>query len=477
MANAETKEQRVILRIPRILLICGRYFVWHRLTKNRKAGFGRRLRLACEELGPVFIKFGQILSTRYELLSKADCDELSGLLDDVPPMPEAVMRNIFIQDFGKAPEEIFLEFNPIPIASASIAQVYKAKIGTGESVAVKVRRPNIQKTIKSDLAIIRFVLKFAQLFSGDLRHIRMDVVVGQIEDWMFQETDFRREAENLRTVKNYKNRMQNKSNPYASVIVVPELHEGYSSENVVTMQFIEGVPMNKLELIKDNPNYDPITSMRSFMNAVLYDWMHESDFYFHGDPHPANVLILPNGKLGLLDYGLLGHFEGRNCQETKDLFLAVYAKNTKEAVRVGLRMCNVDIRFADVIRKDVENYIETAEFAGLGFWFTGFLKIFIKNKLPLPYQLVLFARMHALMENLTHLVMPGATTIEMIGEELERGLRKRVLDNILNTRLFPVVYALTEKLKDAPELAVGLIDRYFDDPLQAIKDFREAIRV
>ena len=97
--------------------------------------------------------------------------------------------------------------------------------------------------------------------------------------------------------------------------------------------------------------------------------------------------------------------------------------------------------------------------------------------MPLPYQLVLFARMNALMENLAHIVMPGATTIEMIGEELERGLRKRVLDNVLNARLFPVVYALTEKLKNTPELAAGLIDKYFEDPLQAIKDFREAIRV
>ena len=438
---------------------------------------GRRLRLSCEELGPVFIKFGQILSTRYELLSKEDCDELSGLLDDVPPMSEEAMRNIFVSDFGESPEKIFSEFDSTPIASASIAQVYKARLNTGESVAVKVRRPNIQKTIKSDLAIVKFILKFAQLFSGELRHIQIDVVVSQIEGWMFEETDFKKEAENLRTVKKYVERLQSGKNPYAHAIIIPGLYEEFLSENIITMDFIDGVPMNKLEVVKDNPDYDPVSSMKKFMNAVLYDWMHESDFYFHGDPHPANVLILPNGRLALLDYGLLGHFDGRDCAETKDFILAVYAGNVQESVKVAVRMCRAESGFKDVIRKDVEDYLEQTEFAGLGFWFTGFIKIFIKHRMPLPYQLVLFARMNALMENLAHIVMPGATTIEMIGEELERGLRKRVSDNVLNARLFPVVYALTEKLKNTPELAAGLIDKYFDDPLQAIKDFREAIRV
>lgn len=477
MTNGATREQGTALRIPRVLLVCGKYFVWHKLTPNRKAILGRRIRLACEELGPVFIKFGQLLSTRYELISKEDSTELAGLLDKVPPIPEETVREIFLADFKKYPEELFVEFNAQPIASASIAQVYKAKLKTGEDVAVKIRRPNIQRTIKSDLAMIKSLLRLTKLFSRSLRQVRMDVVVSQIEDWMFQETDFRREAENLRTVKKYVRRMKGGKNPYAHAIVVPDIHEEFLSENVITMDFIDGVPMNKLELIKNDPAYDAVSSMRRFMNAVLYDWMHESDFYFHGDPHPANVLLLSNGRLALLDYGLLGHFEGRDCEETKDFILAVYSGNVEESIRVAVRMCRADARFKGLIRNDVEDYLEQTEFAGLGFWFVGFIKIFIKHKMPLPYQLVLFARMNALMENLAHLVMPGATTIEMIGEELERGLRKRILDNLLNTRLFPAVYALTEKLKTAPELAAKLIDRYFDNPLQAVRDFREALRV
>lgn len=470
-------EQSVIFRLPKILFVCGKYFVWHKFTKNRKAILGLRIRLACEELGPVFIKFGQLLSTRYELISREDSEELGALLDKVSPMPEETMRRIFLSDFKKAPEEIFAKFDKTPIASASIAQVYVAYIKNGEKVAVKIRRPNIHKTIKSDLAIIKFITKLAQLFSSDLRHVKIDVVIAQIEDWMFKETDFSLEAENLLTVKDYVRRMKAGKNPYAHAIVTPKFHPEYSSANVITMEFIEGVPMNKLEAIKGNKEYDPVSSMRSFMNGVLYDWMHESDFYFHGDPHPANVLILPNGKLGLLDYGLLGHFEGKDCQETKDLFLAVYAQNTEEAVKVALKMCGADLKYRSVIREDVKNYIEQAEFTGLGFWFTGFVKIFVKHRMPLPYQLVLFARMHALMENLAHIVMPGATTVEMIGEELERGLRKRILDNILNVKLFPVIYAISEKIKNSPDQAAKLVDRYFDNPMQLVKDFKEAIRV
>jgi len=127
-----------------------KYLVLYKLTRHRNKTLGTRLRLACEELGFVFIKIGQILSTRYELLSREDCTELQKLLDSVPPIPYEQVEKIFLEDFKVTPETIFQNWNPIPIASASVAQVYKAHTLKYGDVAVKVRRPDIEKNIRSD---------------------------------------------------------------------------------------------------------------------------------------------------------------------------------------------------------------------------------------------------------------------------------------------------------------------------------------
>jgi len=471
-------QTNVLSRTLSIIRVSAKYFLFYKLNRYSNESLGRRLRLACEELGPVFVKIGQTLSTRYELLSKEDCEELSGLLDNVAPLPEEVVRYIFWFDFGKTPEQLFKYFDGRPIASASIAQVYKAQLHTGEWVAVKVRRPNIQTTIHSDLAILKVLGNIAQIFSSDLRRINLRIVLKQIEGWLFQETDFRQEAKNIHTIYSaFREAVDRGENKHIDKIVIPNVYNNYCSKNIVTMDFIEGVSMSKLESIKDNPEYDPLASVSSFLNSFMYTWLNESYLYFHGDPHPANILILKNGKLAILDFGLVGFMDKKDCEETRNLLIAVYSKNLEGAIEAALQMCNADQKFADRIRSDVKAYLLKTEYSGFAFWFVGFIRIFIKHKLPLPYQLVMMGRVQALLENLLHKVAPNATTLDVFGKELKRGLQGKIIDNILSTDLFPVAYALSEKLKKSPEMVAGLIDKYFDDPLQAVRDLREAMTV
>ncbi len=445
---------------------------------NRHDTLGVRLRLACQELGLVFIKIGQILSTRYELLSQEDCKELQKLLDIVDPFPYEKVKEIFLKDFNALPESIFMGWNPIPLASASIAQVYKAYLPGHGEVAVKVKRPDIEKNVTTDLKILKRLGKIAQIFSADLRHIKLDEVFSQIESWLLAEVDFKNEAKNLnQTVTSYYEKMRKTIGECVDTIVFPKIYPDFCSNQIITMEFIEGVPVREFKKIENNPRYDAQKSLKSSMGAIMRMWINGDEFVFHGDPHPSNLLILPNGKMAFLDLGLLGCLNKRDTKETRDLLLAVYAQDVDATILRSLKMCGVPHeKYASKIKEDIKKYLETTKNSPMGFWFTGLAKVLIKNRIPFPYQIVLIGRMQAIIEGLFETVTPGITTVEVFGDELKRGLRKQILNNLLEVDFGSVIYALSEQVKKSPKLIAGVIDTYFNNPVQAIKDIKKILQ-
>ncbi len=462
----------------KMAMIGAKYFLFYKITAHRKESLGKRIRLACEDLGLVFIKLGQVLSTRYDLLERKDCEELQKLLDEVPLMSNEVVRQIFISDFGKLPEELYVEFNPVPIAAASIAQVYKAKLADGRAVAIKVRRPHIDSAIISDLTIFHKLAKIAECFSVDLRHINLQKILRQLESWLLAEVNLKNELKNLKAVNDYYHkRISERDGDIARLLVFPEPYPDLSSENILVMSFIEGVSLRQFKSVENNPEYDVRASLESLLRAVLRAWIGQDELFFHGDPHPSNLIILPGGKIGLLDFGLLGHFDAKDIQETRDLFLAVYSRNVVSATAIALTMCRAPGKLnTPELREDIRIYIEETRFAGLGFWFMGFIHIFVKHRIPMPYQLVLFGRCQTILEGVFETVLPGTPALEILGEELERGMRQRILKNITSTNIVPILYALSEKVHKSPEHVAELIDKYCDDPLQIVRDLREAVR-
>lgn len=455
-----------------------KYLVFYKFTRYQNKTLGTRLRLACEELGFVFIKIGQILSTRYELLSREDCAELQKLLDSVPPVPYEQIQKIFLEDFDTTPESIFQNWNPIPMASASVAQVYKAHIPKYGNVAVKVRRPGIEKNIRSDLAILKRLGKIAQIFSKDLQQTNLNEVFSQVESWLLAEIDFRNEADNLDRISNqYHGKMRETIGEYADNMVFAKVYRDFSSDQVITMEFIEGIPVRNFKSIEGNPLYDIPRSIKSSMGAIMRMWLNGDEFAFHGDPHPSNLLILPHGKLAFLDFGLLGYLSKKDTRETRDLLLAVYAQDLESTIRTALKMCGVSYdKYGPRIREDIKKYLETTKDSAMGFWFTGIARVFIKHRIPFAYHVILIGRMQAIVEGLFETVMPGTTTIDAFGDELKRGLRQQIFNNLLETDLSPILYALSEQAKKSPKLIAETIDTYFNDPGQAIRDFRALMR-
>ncbi len=456
-----------------------RYFLFHRFNRYRDAGLGLRLRLACEELGLVFIKLGQVLSTRYDLLPRADCEELQKLLDEVPPLKLEAVRRIFAADFGTQPEALYAEFDPRPIAAASIAQVYKAKLPGGDVVAVKVKRPDVERAIRSDVRIFKFLARIAQWFSGDLQHIDLLHILDELESWLLAEVDFRHEVENLENVKRYHDaRAAEADGEFTRALVFPRPFREFSSGNILTMSFMEGVSLRQFQSVAADPAYDIRASLEALMRSVLRAWITQDELFFHGDPHPSNLVLLPGGKIGLLDFGLLGRFDRQDAEETRNLFLAVFSKDVAASTRLALKMCKAPAELdTPALRADIRLYIEETEFSSLGFWFTGFMRVFIKHRIPMPYQLALFGRCQAILDGVCQAVMPGTPAIDILSEELKRGIRRRILQNISSTDLSPILYVLSEKLKESPQTVAQLIDRYADDPLRAIRDLREAVQV
>ncbi len=481
MSHAKHMENKsTFARWLKITSVISKYFVFYKLGKRRKDIFGKRIRYACEELGPIFIKLGQILSTRYDILNNEDCAELQKLLDQVEPIPLQKVEEIIEKDFGKKYAAVFKTFNTTPLASASIAQVHRATLHDGKKVAVKIRRPEVSEHVESDIRVLKQVVAVASLFSPTLRHVDGKQVVSQLRDWMLIEMDFKQEVKNIKQMKSYLAHAAehtDTSEEEANNLIIPDVYDEYCTENVIVMEYIDGVPLSKFETIKDNLDYDIMSAAKAIAMLTVRHWLtaRNDEYIFHADPHPANLLILKHGKIALVDFGLIGRLSPEQTRHTADLFLAVYARNLERSIEYALAIPGVDYdKYSDKLRPDIKEYLRKTPTTGVGFWFMGFVRIFVKHKVPIPYDIILFGRQNAVGDGLISTILPGKTTIDIMGEELARALRKKITQNILDVDFSRLAYAVSEEVKNSPDRVVSILERLSKDPYAIVKDFHEA---
>lgn len=256
-----------------------------------------RIRLALEELGPTFIKFGQVLSSRRDLLPDDIYWELCKLQDGVPPFEGEKARALVESELGKPIADLFASFSITPVGGASIAQVHPAMLLDGTKVAVKVQRPDITKVIELDLAILHDFARFADKHVPDLSGINPVGVVEEFSATLLKELDFTHEADNAERF--YKQFDGNKA------IHVPRICRELSNPRVLTMEFVSGLSIKDPEVLRQ-AGIDPI-ALADRITHLIYEQVFDFGF-FHGDPHPGNMYVLPDGAIALIDYGMMGSF-------------------------------------------------------------------------------------------------------------------------------------------------------------------------
>lgn len=283
--------------------------------------FGYRLRCALEDLGPVFVKFGQILSSRPDLIPVSITKELKLLRESVKPFSEYEVEQIIQLELKDSVQKIFKQFDRYPIAAGSVAQVHYAELHTGELVAVKILRPNIENIIKKDIELFRSILKLIFLYNKNLKKIKLEKILDELSNSLMCELDLVMESKNI---KKFASNMKN-----ISYVHVPKVYDNFTTKNVLVMERMSGTPIDqKQKLIDQGIDIEMVVQQGvEIMMLQLF-----RDGFFHADQHPGNLWIKDNGSRIYLDFGIMGSITDLDRKALLKILFFLYVKNNKKTI-------------------------------------------------------------------------------------------------------------------------------------------------
>lgn len=305
----------------------------------------QRLRMAFEELGPTFIKFGQLLSTRSDLLPDAFIEEFVKLQDNVQPLPFEVVKVAVEKELGRKLEEAYSSFNEAPLAAASIGQVHEAELPGGQKVVVKVQRPEIGRVIDTDVSLLAFLAGLLEKYIPETRVIGPKVVVNEFFRTLSQELDFKVEANNMSKI------AENMAG--FPDIVIPRVYKALSTHRVLTLEKFEGIRVNDVKALDaagvDRKRIVEIGA-KAFFKAVMIDGV------FHGDLHGGNLFILPGNRLGIIDFGIVGRLSEKSRDQLASMVMSLLTEDYEnlcyEYAELGGAGASIDF---DGFQREVRN--------------------------------------------------------------------------------------------------------------------------
>ncbi len=361
----------------------------------------RRILLAIHDLGPTFVKLGQILSTRPDLLPPALIQELTTLQDDVPPMSFEQVRATVTAELGGDLDSLFAEFSAQPLACASIAQVHRARLRDGSDVVVKVQRPGLRPQIEADLEIMSFLARALETNFPEARLYSPAGIVEQFERAIRKEIDFNNEIENI---ERFRANFRAQSGVY-----FPRPHRERSSARVLTMERIVGTKITEV----DPRALDAERMIRAGIDAVLQ--MIYVDGFFHGDLHPGNLLVRDDGTLCFLDFGLCGRLTRRQRDQLVDMLIALVNKDFAGVARVFWRFADEDFegeRDYDAFEADVSECLQrrfadkTMEEIEFGAFFRDLIELALRHHVRMPPDYTMTFKALVTMEGVAKQLVP-----------------------------------------------------------------------
>lgn len=376
----------------------------------------KRIRLATTELGPTFIKFGQVLSQRPDLIGPALAAELTSLQSQIPPDPPHEIYDIIESELGKPADQLFLEFDGQAIASASIGQVHRARLHDGTPVVVKVQHADIQKKVHEDLEVMAGLATLAGHIP-ELAVWKPNVLVEQLSKSLRRELNFNRELQNLQLFRQLLQEEQG--------LLIPEPYPELSSARVLTMEFLDGKAVNRITNSGESDFCDEATCQDLARRAAeIYVEMIFTHGVYHADPHPGNLLIVDNDAsekcLGLLDFGMVGRIDERLRETIEEMLLAVAARDTSRLTTLIKRVGTAPPRLDDsILSIDVADLIATYGSQPLeSFDLSGALNdvtdIMHRYQISLPPQTSLLIKMLISLEGTLHQLSPKFSLLEVM---------------------------------------------------------------
>jgi len=294
-----------------------------------------RLRLVFEELGPTFIKLGQLLSTRPDLIPADFLGELAKLQDDIPPFSLEEVNQIFQEELGRAPEELFHYFDTEPLAAASIGQVHRARLDSGAEVVVKVQRPGIENVIAVDLEILAHIADLMEQYLEEVQGHRPSAIVHEFARSLSREIDFSIELAHIQRFSR-----QFEGNP---AVYVPQVHAELSTDRLLVMEYVVGIKSSKVADLREQGYNLPLIAERGANLVMEQIFIHG---FFHSDPHPGNVFILPDNVVCFIDFGQMGRLSLKDREDFTDLVLDLVAGDERKIVsgvlKVTIQLGEVD---------------------------------------------------------------------------------------------------------------------------------------
>lgn len=313
------------LRIPRTAKLIKAILFWRDLSAPR----GERLRQALENLGPIFVKFGQVLSTRRDLMPPDIADELALLQDRVPPFDSDLAIAQIVTSLGAHPDQLFASFERIPVASASIAQVHFATLKNGREVAVKVLRPGMKKSIDRDVALMKIAAAWLEFLWADGKRLKAKEVVGEFDKYLHDELDLMREAANGSQLR--------RNFADSDLLIVPEMIWDFCSSSVIVMERMYGIPISQTDKLRE-AGVD--LSKLSRDGVTIFFTQIFRDGFFHADMHPGNILVSTDpatlGRYIALDFGIVGTLNDYDKDYLSQNFLAFFRRDYKRVAEAHI---------------------------------------------------------------------------------------------------------------------------------------------
>jgi ubiquinone biosynthesis protein len=429
--------------VDKMLVSCGSgkckfYFYmlpWNWFRKRRVDNIPLKIKMMLEELGPIFVKLGQVISTRKDLLGDDIANELSKLQDSVKPFPKEISMRIIEEELGSKINEVFNSFTPEPLASASIAQVHEAQLKNGKDVIIKVVRPNIKNEIEKDLLLMKRIAVFLTSLSDDFKRMHLIELVNDYEMLVYDETDLIKESSNAKKIKkNFKD---------SKLIYIPEIYWDYVTKSILVMERTYATPVNdKKELKRQGINFEQLATnaVESFFIQVF-----EHNF-FHADMHPGNIFIQKvedNVQFVLVDFGIMGSLSNFDKKYLAENFVAFFNKDYAKVARLHVECewvpkdTNISL-LEKSIRENCESMLDKSiEDVSLSDVILGLFDTARKFKLEVQPQLILMQKALLYTEGLGREFHPKLDLWKTSKPILEKWMKKQkgipsILKNLKN---------------------------------------------